>query len=271
MKETYIHPLDREMSGKVLENPVVKKFLDTIFNENLDEINSYVYSVSGIQLQKSHLAVQYLKEGCKMFGVSSVPPVYIKRSYQYDVKCIGYENPVITISHQLLEREDTEILRGRMMAAAASIKAGHHKLAFLIWIMENFSGAIPVPFATTVIRGFLYQWYRAQFYTLDRAFFLAVCDKKLALKNVLYGEIPFEMLENYTFWENDTYLKQVKEFYKTSDVVEGISKIVGIFQCEIWLPSRYHELWEFCEEVENEHFNNYTSGRTRSLTQDSGK
>ncbi|MBR5565274.1 MAG: hypothetical protein IKW08_03810 [Roseburia sp.] len=250
IEKAYIHPWDKEMSEKVLSNPVVTSFLDTVFKENLDAVNSYIYSVSGICMEKNHPVVQYLKEGVRMFGLSSIPPVYITRNYRYDVNCIGYEEPVITISHQLLERNNKEILRGRMIAAAASIGAGHHKLSFLIWIMENFGSVIPIPFATTAIRGILYEWYRAQFYTLDRAFFLAVRDAKLALKNILYGEMPFDMLENYKFGEHDTYLEQVKEFYKVTNIAEGISGISGIFQCEIWLPARYHELWKYCGEVE---------------------
>lgn len=244
----FIHPLDREMADKVLNAGVIKGFLNTIFDQQLDEINLYIHSASEQLLPEDHPAVTALQEGCRLFGLETVPPVYVTRTYRYDVVCTGYDHPVIQIPHQLLEDPDPAILRGRMMAAAASVKAGHHKLTFLIWILQNFGSVIPIPFATTVMRGLLYEWYRAQFYTLDRAFYIATGDAALSLKNVLYGEVSPELLNNFRFGTDDTYAEQVERFYQADSVVDGIAGISAFFQCESWLPARYRQLQKYCKE-----------------------
>jgi len=245
-KMDYIHPLDREMADKVLNSSLVKGFLGTIFDEHLDDINVYVHSASLYQLD-NHPAVEYLREGCKLFGVDEQPPVYVVRSYQYDVICTGYEKPVIQIPDIFLENADNDILRGRMMAMAAAVKAGHHKLKFLLWTLQNFGSIIPIPFATTAMRGLLYEWYRAQYYTYDRAFYLSTKNMELSLKNILFGEISPDILENFEFGDNDTYDSQVESFFKSNNIVEGLASINAFFQHESWLPARYRELKKYCK------------------------
>lgn len=242
----FIHPLDFEMSEKVLNNYLVKKILTTIFDEQLDDINCYIHNTSEYKLDADHPAMKYLKEGCILFGVNEPPPIYITRTYQYDLICTGYNKPVIQIPNLLLENANERILRGRMMSAAASIKANHHKLQLLIWIIQNLEGVIPVPFATTAIRGFLYEWYRAQFYTADRAFYIATSDIELSLKNILYGNICSDILNNFEFTDtNNTYEAQVTNFFNSNTLIGEISKLNAFFQCESWLPARYRELQKY--------------------------
>lgn len=242
----FIHPLDHQMANKVLNSSVVKAFLDTIFDEQLDDINLYVHSASLYQLEDDHPAVSYLREGCELFAVDEVPPVYVIRSYQYDVKTTGFNKPVVQIPDILLQNADEQILRGRMMAAAASVKAEHHKLAFLRWTIQNFGSVIPIPFATTVMCGLLNEWYRAQYYTYDRAFYLSTRNGELSLKNILYGEISSEILENFEFDAEGTYDDQVDRFFHSENIVQGLARLYALFQSESWLPARYKELKEFC-------------------------
>lgn len=242
----FIHPLDREMSKKVLNSGLVKGFLETIFNEQLDDINMYIHSASMYRIEEDHPAVQYLCEGCEMFDISDIPPVYVVRTYQYDVIYTGFEKPIIQIPDILLENANMDILRGRMMASAAAIKAEHHKLKFLLWTLQNFGGVIPIPFATTAMRGLLYEWYRAQYYTYDRAFYLSTKNAELSLKNILFGEISSDILENFEFGSIGTYDEQVERFFQSNNLIEGLASVNAFFQHESWLPARYKELKKFC-------------------------
>lgn len=247
--DDFLHPLDRELSKKIYDFQPVSQFLDVIFEEGLDEINQYIHSASGILLPLDSQPAAYLREGCSYFGVNCIPRVYLCRSYMCTVACSGFSDPVVVVPNVLLEKADAAIIRGRMMAAAASIRAGHHKLSFLLWILENFQGLIPIPLAATAIKGLLYEWKRAQEYSIDRAFLLSTGDYSLALKNILYGETPDSILKNFVFGEQDTFDMQVAEFYRMENAVDAASKLYSLVQCESWLPARYHELKEFCRSI----------------------
>lgn len=244
----FIYPTDRELSKKVLNSGTVKSFLKIILEEQLDDINLYIHDASEHRLGADDPAVGYLREGCELFGVETLPPVYLTRSYQYEICCTGYDKPIIQIPNLLLEKADRELLRGRMMAAAAAIKAEHHKLQFLMWILQNFGNIIPIPFAATAAQGLLNEWYRAQYYTRDRAFYIATKNKELSLKNVLYGEISPEILDHFHFENNGTYEAQVDDFFRINGAVDSVAKINAFFQCEDWLPMRYRELQKYCKE-----------------------
>lgn len=242
---TYIHPEEKILRDKIFHFAGVNKILDIIVDENLDDINRFIYSASSFRLPREHKTVQYLEEGCKLFGVDIVPPVYLKRSYYADISCMGYNNPVIIVPDVLVNNAPDALLRGRMMATAASIKAGHQKLSFLIWFIDNFKGIIKIPGVGTALDALLYEWMRTQEYTLDRAFYLATKDSELALKNILYGEIPDRILNNFQFGPNGTFDKQVEDFKKPIGAAGTASKVIGYLQKETWIPERYSELKKY--------------------------
>lgn len=241
----YIHPEEKILVDRIYRLAGVNKILDIIMDEDLDNINRFIYSASSFQLPKEHKAVQYLEEGCRLFGVDTIPPVYLKRSYYTDISCVGYNIPVIVVPDVLVDKAPDALLRGRMMAAAASIKAGHQKLTFLIWFVDNFIGAIKIPGMGTALNALLYEWTRTQEYTMDRAFYLATENKELALKNILYGEIPDVILNNFRFGPNGTFDKQVEDFKKPIGTTGTISKVVGYLQKETWIPERYSNLKQY--------------------------
>lgn len=242
---TYIHPEEKILVDKIYHFAGVNTILDIIVDENLDDINRFIYSASSFQLPKEHKAVRYLEEGCKLFDVDMVPPVYLKRSYYADISCMGYNTPVIIVPDVLVDKAPDALLRGRMMAAAASIKAGHQKLTFLIWFIDNFKGIIKIPGVGAAMDALLYEWMRTQEYTLDRAFYLATKDSELALKNILYGEIPDKILDNFQFGPNGTFDKQVEDFKKPIGAAGAASKVIGYLQKETWIPERYSELKKY--------------------------
>lgn len=241
----YMHPEESILVDKIYHFAGVKQILDIIVDENLDDINRFIYSASSLQLPESHKAVRYLKEGCALFGVDTVPPVYLKRSYYADISCMGYSTPVIVVPDVLVDKAPDVLLRGRMMAAAASVKAEHQKLSFLIWFIDNFKGIIRIPGAGAILDALLYEWVRTQEYTLDRAFYLATEDPELALKNILYGEIPDAILNNFKFGPNGTFDRQVEAFQKSTGITGTASKVISYLQKETWIPERYSELKKY--------------------------
>lgn len=241
----YIHPEEKVLADKIYHLVGINKILDTIVREKLDDVNRYIYSAASVRLTKTHKAVQYMEEGCKLFGVDIVPPVYLKRSYYADITCQGYNNPVVILPDVLVDNAPDDLLRGRMMAAAASIAAGHHKLELLIWFIDNFKGIITIPGIGTALDVLLYEWLRTQEYTLDRAFYVATEDQELSLKNILYGEIPDSILNNFHFGTNGTFEKQVEAFKKPIGTTGTVSKVLGYLQKETWIPERYSELKKY--------------------------
>lgn len=242
---SYVHPLDRSLSEKFMNSSLIKSCLQVIFTNNLDDVNSYLYSSSCMELGEGTPAYRYMLEGCRMFELDMKPYIYVVRSYFYNVTCIGMNRPIICVPHLLLQQNDAEILRGRIMAAVAAIKAGHHRLSFISWIYDNFASLLPIPLIDTGLRVTKNEWYRAQFYTLDRAFYLATKDHALTLKNILYGETSFELLQNISFGENDTYARQTEEFKRLDTAAEFISFISSYLQAESWLPERYSQVKEY--------------------------
>lgn len=251
-KTDYVHPLDHQLKEKILGSSAVKKSIDIFFEQKLDDINRYIYSATNLCITNTNPISEYLLESCKLFGVSELPNIYLCHDYQFDVRCSGYDKPVIIIPDILLKNADNSILYGRIASAAASIAAEHNKMEFLIWIMENFAGAVDIPFAATVIRGMLYEWSRAQCYTSDRAFFLATKDYELSLKNILFGEVPMIILSNFTFGDDDTFESQVQDFYRMEKITDIISVMNNLTSCEVWIPARYKELKAFYAECGGE-------------------
>lgn len=251
-RQKYVHPMDRELSDKILALPPIKKFLDTIFESKLDAVHSYLYSSSFICLPEEHPAVMGWNEGCRRFSVEIPGRVYVMRSYDFDVEVVGYSEPAVLISSRLMEEGEEQFLFARAAVCAASAAAGHHKLEFLLWLYENFKGLLQIPVLNTAAEGIVNEWRRCRQYTLDRAFLLFTGDYGMALKNILYGVLPDNILERFQFGGDDTYTPQVREFYRKETATDVLTAVQSMLQCEIWLPARYRELQRFYEEAYND-------------------
>lgn len=245
--EEYIYPMDRVMSEKIYKLPAVKASLDIIFKNGLDKVNRFIYSTSYAEIEGDHRTHNYLVEGCSKFGVVNIPHIYLKRSYRCDVECIGYTDPVVIVPDVLLEKDD-EIIKCRMYSVAASIAAEHHKLGFMIWMIENLGIAIKIPILDKAVVTLLYEWTRCRSYSLDRAVLLSVGDLQLSLKNILCGSVPDEMLENFVYGDDETFSDQVEEFEKNEGAVGKLAQLLSMMECEIWYPARYGKLKEFYNE-----------------------
>lgn len=247
----YAHPVDISIIEKIFTAHVSASLVGTVMDNDLDGVYDYALENSYARLPRSDLAWKYIDEGHELFGGSPIRAVYVTREYEYDVVCKGYNHPAVLVPYTLLERDNREIIRARMLSTAAAAAMEHHKLEFMLWLFETMGGSVPLPVIPDMFRGLLYEWYRCRRYTTDRAVYLATGRLSLALQNILYGQIPFEMLDSFTFGgKNDTFLAQVRELEAVGGLSGAASKLIGIFQKESWLTSRYRELITFSQKRE---------------------
>lgn len=235
----FVHPQDRTLMTKIIGSPAVRRVMNKAFAEGLDQMSGFLYGLSGVQLPPEHPACQALKEACVCFGVPAVPPVYTVRSDDPAVQLGGCSHPVVLTPHRLLASGCEDMLRGRMAAAAAAIAAGHHRIAFLMRLLESFSGVPGFPGIDAAVRDALLEWMRFRQYTTDRAFCLFTGSIELARKNVLFGQTPHDMPENSAFGGcAETCRTQIHDCDRTA-----------FAQSEAWLPLRCQELEKFHEET----------------------
>lgn len=247
-QDQFIHPKDKSVRNKIYQSDTIKQIMDYIFSEGLDEINTYVYRSSYVRLPKNHKVWNYLDEGRRLFKVNESLDICLRRDYNLDVKCTGYNHPVILLPDSLLKAENDEILRIRVMAVAAAVRAEHHKLDFLVWFLEHTGGQINKFFIGPMLERYLLSWKRASNYTTDRAAFIACQNEEIAFKNILFGKIPKSELEKFDFGVNGTFSGQTKEFFSQNGLMDIASSLYGAFQLETWLPKRYYELQKFITE-----------------------
>ena len=242
LNEDFIHPKDKTLTEKILQ---IKPLADWLENAGeLDEVCAYFYSASLPQIVDETL-IEMMTRACKSFKVPATA-LYRTRTFEYNVVCVGYNNPVIVLPSVLLERNDRDIIQGRLYSAASAIAAQHPKFEFLLWAFENIQG---LPVINSTVKALLYEWNRSKVYTLDRAFFLATGDLELTMKNILYGIVPFEWLENFHFNSDDnTFLEQSERYFKNENPAQILGKVYGFFMDYAWLPTRYKEIKKFSEQ-----------------------
>ncbi|MBE8952139.1 MAG: pyridoxal-phosphate dependent enzyme [Quinella sp. 1Q7] len=164
----------------------------------------------------------------------------------FDVECAGYNEPIIILPDVLLERNDREIIQARLFAAAGAIAANHHKLGFIVWVAETLGGVANFPLVRQIADGLLYEWSRARKFTHDRAILSATGDLPLTLRNILYGVVPFDVLDNFQFGgEDDSFREQLERYRRNDNPAQMLGKAFSFFSDYAWLPRRYEEVLEF--------------------------
>lgn len=242
--KNFVHPLDKSLSEKIFRTDTFRKLLDKIHEDDPDAVCDYVYSASLPEIADSSIK-QMARVACDEFGIAPVK-LYLKRSYDFEVECAGYRRPIVILPAALLERDDREIIQGRLFAVTGAVAANHHKLAFLIWAAENLGGVADFPILGEVVKGFFYEWSRARQFTCDRAFLSATENFPLTLKNILYGNVPFEVLENFRFGgDDDDFLEQTRRYLRNDNPAQMLGKAFGFFSDFAWLPRRYEEVRNF--------------------------
>ena len=244
----YAHPMDKILTKQILNFPIIKQLIDFAHKQKIDEVNSFLYNSSCVKLPEDHPAVIAFRDGKRKFNVNTEDNLYVVRDYNFDVKVIGYSNPVVLISSRLIEENDSYLLKERVAVAASEIACEHHKLDFLLWVYENFSSLISMPIISTALTVAINDWARSRQYTVDRAFYEYTKDIALAKKNIFYGYIPNSILNNFDFENNETFLDQVNDFNRKDDIIDYALIGLSTLQKEIWIPSRYEELCKFNKE-----------------------
>lgn len=242
LDEDFIHPTDKALTEKILQVKLLADWLENA--NNLDEVCAYFYSASLPQIVDETL-IEMMNRACLSFEIPSTT-LYRTRTFEYDVVCVGCNKPVVVLPAVLLNKNDHGIIQGRLYSAAAAIAAQHPKFEFLLWAFENIQG---LPFINSAVKALLYEWNRAKVYTLDRAFFLATGNLELTLKNIFYGIVPFEWLENFHFKsDDDIFLEQAERYFRNENPAQILGKFYSFFMDYAWLPTRYDEIKKFSEQ-----------------------
>lgn len=242
----YIHPEERTATERIMALTQAAGWSESAMGEGLDETNLYILSSSCYHLPPEHPLARMAAEEAERFGLEEPPRLYIARRFSYDPQPGGYRVPTVVIPSVLTEENDLSMIRCRIIAAVAGVRAGHHRLEHMIWLAENMSGTIPLPFAPQAALALLYEWKRAMRYSQDRAVWLATGNLKEALRNILYGTVPREMLDRFDFGPEGTFVPQV-ERYGRGIMQKTAGAFAGLMQDYAHLPERYARLTRFAQ------------------------
>ncbi|MDO4332467.1 MAG: hypothetical protein Q4C58_07225 [Eubacteriales bacterium] len=252
MPEQYQLEEDSRLIEKIVNHEVAVKIFDWIKSEHLDEIYNTVYDSSFLRLNDTvaPALMQQLRRACELFGLEEVPPVYVLRDFDDTISIGGISTPFLIIADrylEMLERERPELLLGVLAAQVGAIQAGHHRGLILSWLLSSVASQLPIPgFILGALDGLINDWKRCRLFTCDRAMYLAVRDYPLALRGILAGTVPTDILDNMALGtKKDAYQAQVRTFMENG-ALDGLINMANSFLSDTsWLPPRCHALEEF--------------------------
>ena len=244
--DAYLHPLEKAAAARIVGLSKMTAWMESNLGGSMDSVNRYVCSSSSLRIPEGRHVRRLAEDAAKRFGLETLPELYLTRTFSYEIQLGGYEFPTLTLPSVLLEQADELILRCRLSAAMAGVRAGHHRMEYLLWLTENMAGTVPIPFAGQSVCTLLYQWQRAMVYSRDRAAFLGTGDLESALRNILFGVVPAETLRNFRFGEEGTFDAQVVR-YRGGLLEKTLGALGSIMQNYAWLPERYRLLTEFAK------------------------
>lgn len=240
----FLHEQDKTLTRRIFAETPFKSWLDSAHENDFDAVCDYVYGASLAEISCGSV-LEMRDLACEKFGIEQFK-IYCVRDYDLEISCVGYHSPAVLIPNSLIDCANEEILQARLYAAAAAVATGHHRLKFFTWAAENMSGVASLPVIGKAMIALLYEWNRVQQYSLDRAVLLATDNIELALKNILFGIIPQNLLENFRFGsDDDTFLKQTERYFRNENPAQIIGKVFSYFSNYSWLPLRYDELRKF--------------------------
>ena len=244
----FIHPRERVATEKLTALTEKKAWANSSLGDNLDDVNTYICQSSFLRVPEHHPLHCIMKDAAERFELDNLPELYIDRRFSYDVRLSGYDKPAVIFPAVLLEHPNEQMLLCRACAAAASVKAGHHRYEFLLWLTENTADTIPLPFVGQATTGLLYEWRRTMVFSQDRGVYLATGDAEAALRNILYGTVSDDILDNFCFGlSNPTFLPQLKR-YNEGILENTVGRLTSFLQNQSYLPERYMELVTFIKK-----------------------
>lgn len=256
--EQYQLEEDSKLMEKIVNHEMAIKLFDWIRTEKLDEIYNTVYDSSFLRLNDATapMLMDQLRTVCEMFGLQDVPAVYITRDFDDGITLGGIASPFLLMGNRYLEQleqEPPELMRGVLAGQIGGIQAGHHRGIILSWLITVIMPQIPMEeiiktAATTVLAGLLNDWKRCRLFTCDRAMYLATNSYPLALKGVLLGTVPADILYRMALGTSqDAYQNQIRNFIENSLLDGLITKANSFLSDESWLPPRCTALKEFAD------------------------
>ena len=252
--EDFRHPEDSGIAQKIFVNAATQPILDKLKTLNIENVYSYLYAASCPQLTEKTAPELHknLTRACEMFGLQKHPKIYVTRNYREMVFVCGVNEPFIVFSSTYLKKFDPETLFGILAGQVAAIRCEHHKLLYIMWGLEYASSIISsvIPGGSLVFGALVNSWKRCRFFTYDRAFVLATHNRALSLKQILINVVPKKHLDEMKFGtEQDDFSQQVEDFVngmgKTHQAVRTITQWISE---KDWLPVRYEEVQNFCDE-----------------------
>lgn len=241
------HPADRRVSQLLLSQPAFKKALEYISKNSLERMLACIYRSSMAQLtpKTAPKICRMLEEACEMFGVDTMPEVFLERRYLTAVEMIGIEKPMILISTELLRQMDERQQWGMIASEVSGIPNGFGEIKFVEWLCSS-SGL--VPFQISQPLGMFFQnWHKYLQFSYDRGTLIALGDFNEAMRSILTGEVPAEILKKMEFNDPECdYMKQSREFLeKTGHWTEKVRDYKAIVEAGVYYAARYMNLYQF--------------------------
>lgn len=254
------HPSDKAAVGAIMAVPGFQKLLQYISEHSVERIYSFMNHSSRMKVtrQMSPMIFEMLDEAAKMYGMDTIPDVYLERAYEYRVTLEGINSPYIIFTTSLLEGVDEKQLWPIIASEFAGIQANHGTIKFIDMLLQTAKGILPFGIDQALSLS-LNNWYRTKAYTYDRAILLASEDFELASEHILLGEAPNEVLESIGLNQPDNpYLEQAIDFLQRNGAEGVYQKIATAFTKDQWAASRYYELYKW-----------YQSGKYHEVLEDS--
>jgi hypothetical protein len=242
----YRHPADLDLMNDIMKKDACIRIRNYIYEHDIEKIYSFYDTVSCIEINGdiSTEIVAFTAKACEIFGIKTIPKVYIIRDYDLSAEIRGFETPYIVLSSVYLEKLSSEMLFGVIASMIAGIKAEHHKMLFMISVAELFASFIP--WGNVILGAMTNSWKRTRYFTYDRAFYLVTGDYKLTLRSILSEELSDSDSKHLHCGEDgDIYSKQAKDFFSGGDIPKGYYKLTEDFP---WAPERYSEIVKFNKE-----------------------
>ena len=244
------HESDSSTISQIFSNSVAQSVINTLKATNMEEVYKYLYESSCPQLTEKNSPKLYLElnRACEMFGLNTLPKIFITRNYTQMVSVLGISNPFILFSSEYLKKLNGEMLFGILSGQVAAIRCEHNKIIYIIWALEFASSFIP--FSTLILEPLINNWKRCRFFTYDRAFSLATKSRRLSLKQILLNVVPKNILDKMSLGtEKDVFATQANHFINDMNQTQtGIKTAIEMFSEKDWLPMRYAEVNKFFDE-----------------------
>ena len=242
--ENYLFPGDEAAIETVHKIPGLSKLMEFVSKNSVEKYYHIICTSSNVRLtaRTAPKIYRFYEEAASVFGLTTMPEIYLQRGYQYETTVFGIDTPTILLNTAVLDDMPEDLLRIFVAADIAGIKAGHGVLNFLRIMCETFGDSLPIPKQVLTIP--LMLWSKQRYYTYDRARMLYCRNFEQTVKLIGYGEAPPEIMDRVTI---DERLEQGHDFLAIKGM-QAISKTsLTLSEPKPWNSLRVVELSNWVE------------------------